>query len=92
MFEAIECGNRIKNKRNDLNLTQSELASKVHITTEMISRIENAKRGFSVDVLCLLAEALNVTTDYILFGANTSDEIKKNELLVDLEELVKKYK
>lgn len=92
MFDAVGCGNRIKKRRNELKLTQNELASKVHITTEMVSRIENAKRGFSVDVLCHLIKELDVTADYILFGVSSSDDDEKNELIEQLEEIICKYK
>lgn len=52
-------GKNIKAKREDLNLTQDELANKVGITQAMLSQIERGTKNPSLPLGFLLAEALN---------------------------------
>lgn len=50
-------------------MTQSSLAEKLDYTTErQLQRIENGETSCSVDKLMEIAQILEVSTDYILFG------------------------
>lgn len=57
---------RLKDLREDLDLTQSEIASYLHIKQNTYSQYENGQRQLPVDVLIALAKYYNVSTDYIL--------------------------
>jgi transcriptional regulator with XRE-family HTH domain len=61
-------GQRIRDRRTDIGLTQDSLATKLGVTSQHISAIENDKRAPSLEFLLKLAKALNVTTDYLLSG------------------------
>lgn len=63
-FEAI--GRRIRTLRTNLNLTQEYLAQKANVNVSHISNIENNKVKISLSTLVAVANALDVTVDYIL--------------------------
>jgi transcriptional regulator with XRE-family HTH domain len=78
-------GNKIKKLRQEKNLTQVELAERVGIHQKQISSYERGVNTPSTDVLIKLAEAFNVTLDYLAFDAGgrvaTLLNIQDRELL-----------
>lgn len=61
-------GERVRNQRKQLNMTQQQLAVAVNITPQHISLIEQDKGSPSLDLLPKIAETLGVTTDFLLTG------------------------
>lgn len=57
---------RLKSLREDNDVTQTELASFLHIKQNTYSQYENGQRGLPVEALIALAEFFNTSTDYIL--------------------------
>lgn len=57
---------RLKETRKEKLLTQEELAERANISRVMVSRYETGTVIPTVDVLVSLADALDVTTDYLL--------------------------
>ena len=57
---------RISRARRHLNINQKELDQKANITEASLSRYENGIREPKSAVLTRLAEALEVSTDYLL--------------------------
>lgn len=62
-------GIRLKNARNKLGMSQEELADKIGTTKSMISSYENAINDARQSIIPLLADALGVTTSWLLLGA-----------------------
>lgn len=62
----MKLSKRLKEVRNAMNLTQEELASKVHIKKASISNYENEYSTPSYEVLLDLSRVLGVSTDYLL--------------------------
>lgn len=58
--------NRIKSLREDLKLSQEELANKLNLSKGIISLYEQEKRKPSLEILIQLSEIFNVSIDYIL--------------------------
>ncbi len=56
----------LKNCRQEKNLNQTELAQKTSLQPSAISHFESGSRKPSFDNLIKLADALEVTTDYLL--------------------------
>lgn len=79
-------GERIKQLRKDLGLTQQQLADKVSVTYIQIGRYETAKSNASADVLQKIAEALNTTTDFLMSGGN-AQQLTDKELLKQFKEV-----
>lgn len=61
---------RIRNLREDLDLTQQYVADKLHITQRSYSRYENGERGIPLEILCQLADLYDTSTDYLLNRVN----------------------
>ena len=60
-------GKRIRYIRLEKGLTQEKVAEMADVSTNYVSRIELGNAKFSLSVLVGLSNALNVSTDYILF-------------------------
>ena len=58
--------NRIKQLRNELNITQQELADKINCAKCTIAMYENGKRKPSIKVLFKLSKIFDCSIDYIL--------------------------
>lgn len=70
-YDRKAVGERIKKIRLQTGMTQCRLAEKLDYTSErQLQRIESGATSCSVDKLMELAQILNVSTDYILFGHN----------------------
>ena len=59
-------GNRIREERQHLRLTQAQLAEAIDISDTYMGAIERGERGLSLDTLVMLANRLGVTVDYLL--------------------------
>lgn len=57
---------RIKDLREDADLTQQQLAEKIGITQRKYSYLETETQPITGDMLIKLAKFYNVSTDYIL--------------------------
>ena len=64
----IEIGLRIREKRKIKHYTRDTLANKVGISSKFLYEIETGRKNFSADILCRLAQELDVSCDYIMLG------------------------
>ncbi len=64
----MEVGKQIKKFRQDLNLSQEELASKVFVTRQTISNWENGKNYPDVKSLVMLSQLFNTSLDILIKG------------------------
>lgn len=71
-------GNRIKLRRKELRIKQSELAEKLDISNNHISSIENGREKPSLDILLKICEELCVTPDYLLLGNIHANDLPQN--------------
>lgn len=63
----MDIGERIKRRREELGLSQSELARKVGYTSRStINKIEKDGRGISQDKIVAIAKALRTTPSYLM--------------------------
>lgn len=61
-------GKRVRERRQEFQLTQEDLARAFGLTPQHISAIEQDKRNPSLALLARLAEELGVTVDYLATG------------------------
>ena len=59
-------GQRIKEERLKLNLTQSKLAEDINISDSYMGYIERGERSLSLETLVNIANRLGVSIDYLL--------------------------
>ena len=76
-YKAI--GERIKQERNKMGLTQFQLAERVDISPQYEGKIERGEKRFSFETFLNIAIALNTTLDYLAFGHK--DSVKSPERL-----------
>ena len=57
---------RIRDLREDHDLTQKELAEYLHIRQNTYSQYENGQRQLPIEVLIALSKYYKTSTDYIL--------------------------
>lgn len=70
-MSEILIGEKIREARKKAGLTQLQLANKIFVSESYIALIESNKRNPSTIVLSKIAEALNLTTDHILFETSS---------------------
>ena len=77
-----EMGLRIVERRKQLNLSQAELAEKAEISVQMLSTAERGAKAIRPINLLKISQALGVSTDYLLTGAETCTDnfILENKL------------
>ena len=61
-------GERIKELREALKITQAELAASVNVSDSYISLIEHGKKQAGLEIYISIANALGVTLDELLYG------------------------
>lgn len=70
----MNIGNRIKEQREKLNMSQEELARKAgYKSRSSINKIETDGRGLPQNKVVAIAKALNVTPAYLMGWENESD-------------------
>ena len=67
---------RIKDLREDADLTQQEIAQYLHIKQNTYSQYENEHRQLPIEVLIALAKYYKTSTDYILGLTNEKKPYK----------------
>jgi len=103
-MEGFTLGERIKNERQRIRLTQEQFGELVDISSAYIGQIERNERTPSLKSLKNIAKELNVSLDYLITGKEdaerlnryiqyelegTSDEQKK--MFVEIIRVIKKY-
>lgn len=83
----VEIGNRIKQRRKELGLTQVQIYEATGISSGNLSTIENGKSLPSSAALISLSNLLQCTIDYLLKGASSISEISN---FSDIEESISK--
>jgi len=70
-------GERIKQKRKYLNLTQEELADKMNVSYQAVSKWENDASMPDTAILPALANVLGVSLDYLFTGKGEDTPAKR---------------
>jgi len=75
----MKIGKTIKSIRTERGLKQKDLAAKLSMTAEFLSKIENNEKKPSWPTLSEIADALDVTVPFILLSSISADDIKAGE-------------
>lgn len=67
-----EIGLRIRRLREANSYTRDAFAARVHISTKFMYEIESGKKGFSVEILYKIVNALSTSSDYLIYGKDSS--------------------
>lgn len=86
-------GERIREERQRLNLTQAELAEAIDISDTYMGAIERGERSLTLDTLVRLVNRLGVTVDYMLADSvsdNDSNIMEQFKQITDCQPLERK--
>ena len=80
--EEMELGKQIKKHRQEVQLSQEELAERVYVSRQTISNWENDKSYPDVNSLVLLSETFQISLDNLIKGdiEVMKDVIQKEEI------------
>ena len=67
-YDRVIVGERIKKQRQELKMSQKQLAEKIDRATKYCSDIECGMCGMSIETMIAIAEALEMSMDYMIFG------------------------
>ncbi len=67
-------GERIKQRRLELDWTQDQLCTKAGLSKSFLSDLENGKRSISASNLLDVARTLGVSLDYLMTGKASQDQ------------------
>lgn len=73
----MKVGKRLKQLREELNMTQKELADKLSISRAAVGLYEQGKRNVDNDTLLKLSEIFNVSADYLLGNTDIKTPVDK---------------
>ena len=76
MVDLVEIGKRIQGRRKQMGLTQEQLADKMDVSIQMVSNLERGNKSIRIENLIRLSEILNISTDYILTGKETAEDMQ----------------
>lgn len=65
---AAEIGERIIENRNELGISQEELAEEIGVSINTLSNMENGKYFPKIDNIIMLSEAFSVSLEYMILG------------------------
>ncbi len=84
--------NRLRDLREDKDLTQAEVAKMINAGTTQYRRYELAETAISLEQAEIYANFYNVSLDYIAGRTNDKRGLTRSELSDDETELIKKYR
>lgn len=61
-------GSRIRQRREELNLSREQLAEAIGVSSKFISDIECGTRGVSLKTLISISDTPHLSTDFMLLG------------------------
>jgi transcriptional regulator with XRE-family HTH domain len=70
---------RLKDIREDRDITQKEIADYLHIKQNTYSQYESGKRQLPIEALIALADYYHVTTDYLLGISDIPNPYRDNK-------------
>lgn len=77
-------GQKIRRARQNLNLSQEQLAEACELSASFLGHIERGTRKMSLETFGALCQALNLTPDYLLYQQTDSTA---NTLTINLDNL-----
>ena len=68
---------RIRKAREDMGYTREKFAEKLDVSVSYLAELERGRTGISVKMLIKVCNVLGLSSDYVLFGnERTEDELR----------------
>ncbi|MDE6640254.1 MAG: helix-turn-helix domain-containing protein [Acetatifactor sp.] len=75
----FQLGQRIQKKRLERKLSAVDVAEYLNIQANQISRIENGKANCTIPQMYVLAQLLDCSVDYLLFGKQLQSALNEEQ-------------
>lgn len=86
MIDLIGIGKRVKTARTEHKLTREKFAEIVNVTPHYIYEIERGMKAMSLETIANISSALELSSDYILFGKYHNPDDSVFAMLEELSE------
>lgn len=83
---------RLRDCREDCDITQAKIAKKLSMGTTQYRRYELAESPISLELAEILADFYNVSLDYIAGRTNDKKGLTRSDLPTEETELIKKFR
>ena len=68
---------RIRKAREDIGYTREQFAERLDVSVSYLAELERGRTGISVKLLIKVCNVLGLSSDYVLFGSErTEDEMR----------------
>lgn len=84
-----ECGKRIQKFRQEMNLSQEQLAEKLNVSQNTIAKIESGLRRPSIDFLIELSMFFKTSMSFLVLGVNP-ENVEKESTKREIDEAIGK--
>lgn len=88
----MEKENRLRDLREDRDLTQKQLAEKLYMHVTQYRRYESGERALSLDLAAQLARFYNVSLDYLAGLQSYNAKLREDGLTVEEKHLLTNYR
>ena len=82
IVDLVSIGKRIQKCRKQKGYTQEQLADMMNVSIQMVSNLERGNKAIRIDNLINLSQILDVSTDYILTGKETTNDTQSLTSLI----------
>jgi len=90
-IEYTSIGRRIRECRQALGMTQSQLAKRIGVTGSFVGHIERAEKVPSLETVARLSAELGVTMDWLVFGIRQRCDAGPCALYAELDAIMRNY-
>lgn len=80
-------GKRITSRRKQLNISQERLAEQTGLSVQAVSTAERGTKALRPENLLKISRALGVSTDYLLSGEVTENDLQLSTFIQKLKSL-----
>ena len=89
--DYLSIGTRIRKCRQDMEMTQNQLAKRIGVTGSFVGHIERAEKVPSLETVARLSAELGVTMDWLVFGIKQRCDAAPCALYADLDAIMRRY-
>lgn len=83
----INIGSRLKQRRKEMRIKQTEMAKELGVSQTYLSNIEGGRTNCSITLFVDICNYLNVTPDYLMLGNRASIDIIDELKMCSSEEI-----
>lgn len=90
-YNTAESGKRVRELRMAQDMTRQQLAERIGLSVNALSKIETGINGAKIDTLVCIAELFHLSLDYLVCGCGNEAEIMLEGLLKGLGRNEREY-